>query len=193
VLNWRLVPSFTLRLALLDDIPALEVLIPLSVRALQAETYTRPQIEAALGTVFGVDTQLIRDGSYYVAQAGNEIVGCGGWSRRKTLFGSDRGPVIDDSFLDPATEPARVRAFFVHPAWARRGIGRVILAECESAAARMGFRSLELAATLAGIPLYTAAGFTPIETLAAPLANGGTLPVVRMRKRLNTEAIDQAQ
>jgi len=173
-----------LRLATIDDIPALEPLIQLSVRKLQAATYSPSQIEAALGTVFGVDTQLIHDGSYYVAQAGEAIVGCGGWSRRKTLFGSDHAPAKDDRFLDPAADPARVRAFFVHPDWARRGIGRAILAECERAAAAMGFRTLELAATLAGVPLYTAGGFTPVETIAVALANGETLPVVRMRKSL---------
>ncbi len=173
-----------IRLATLDDVPALEELIPLSVRKLQAETYSITQIEAALGTVFGVDTQLIRDGSYYVAQAGSVIVGSGGWSRRRTLFGGDHAPVKDDSFLDPACEPARVRAFFVHPEWARRGIGRAILAECEAAAAGMGFRTLELAATLAGVPLYVASGFTAVATIAVPLANGLTLPVVRMRKSL---------
>ncbi|MGO9255171.1 MAG: GNAT family N-acetyltransferase [Bryobacteraceae bacterium] len=173
-----------IRLAALDDIPALEALIPLSVRKLQAETYSIAQIEAALGTVFGVDTQLILDGSYYVAQTGSAIVGCGGWSRRKTLFGGDHAPAKDDRFLDPAREPARVRAFFVHPAWARRGIGRAILAECEAAAAGMGFRTLELAATLAGVPLYAAGGFTAVESISVGLANGLILPVVRMRKSL---------
>ena len=171
-----------LRLATFDDIPALEVLIPLSVRKLQAETYSTPQIEAALGTVFGVDRQLIRDGCYYVVQDGPEIVGCGGWSRRKTLFGSDHSAVKDDRFLDPATEPARVRAFFVHPDWARQGIARAILAQCEAAAAGMGFHTLELAATLAGVPFYTAAGFAPIETIPVALADGQSLRVVRMRK-----------
>jgi GNAT superfamily N-acetyltransferase len=176
--------AWSLRLATMEDIPELEVLIPLSVRKLQAATYTPAQIEAALGTVLGVDTQLIRDGSYYVAQAGSAIVGCGGWSRRRTLFGGDHVAVKDNSFLDPATEPARVRAFFVHPDWARRGIGRAILAQCEAAAAAMGFRKLELAATLAGVPLYTVGGFEPLETITVPLANGQAVPVVRMRKSL---------
>ena len=173
-----------LRLATPDDIPALEVLIPLSVRKLQAATYSNSQIEAALGTVLGLDTQLIRDDSYYVVQAENLIVGCGGWSRRRTLFGSDHGPVKDDNFLDPAVDPARVRAFFVHPDWTRRGIGRAILAECEAAAARMGFRTVELASTLAGLPLYSASGYVEVEGIAVPLKNGQTLPVVRMRKSL---------
>lgn len=131
-----------------------------------------------------MDTQLIRDRSYYVAEAESALVGCGGWSRRQTLFGSDHGPVKDDSFLDPATEPARVRAFFVHPDWARRGIGRAILRECEAAAAAMGFRTLELASTLAGIPLYRACGFMPQEPIPVALGNGQMLPIVRMRKTL---------
>lgn len=160
--------SWSLRLATPADIPALEALIPLSVRRLQASTYTSSQIEAALGTVLGLDTQLIRDGSYFVAQAGDAVVACGGWSRRKTLFGSDHTPVKDSNFLDPATEPARVRAMFVHPDWARRGIGRAILAECEAAAAAMGFRTLEMAATLAGIPLYTVCGYSPSRPSMCP-------------------------
>jgi len=176
--------SWSLRLATLDDVPALEVLIPLSVRKLQAATYRTSQIEAALGTVLGVDSQLIRDGTYYVAQVDGIIAGCGGWSRRKTLFGSHHSPVKDDSFLDPATEPARIRAFFVHPDWARQGIGRAILAACEGAAAGVGFRTLELASTLAGIPLYTACGYKSLETIQVPLRDGQTLPVVRMRKDL---------
>jgi len=184
----RLRPAFlfmwALRLATLEDVAELEGLIRASARKLQAETYSAAQIEGALGTVFGVDTQLIRDGTYYAAQAGDRIVGCGGWSRRRTLFGSDQGPVKDDAFLDPASEAARVRAFFVHPEWARRGIGKAILEECESAARAMGFRRLELAATLAGIPLYTAGGFEALETIAVTLADGQTLPVVRMRKSL---------
>lgn len=175
---------WSLRLATPGDIPSLEVLIPLSVRKLQAATYSPSQIEAALGTVFGVDRQLIYDSTYYVAQAGGEIVACGGWSRRKTLFGSDHSTVKDDAFLDPAAEPARVRAFFVHPDWSRQGIGRAILLECENAAAAAGFRALELAATLAGVPLYEATGFTALETVAVPLRNGETLPVIRMRKQL---------
>ena len=176
--------SWRLRLATFHDIPALEVLIPLSVRKLQAATYTSEQREAAIGTVFGVDRQLIRDGCYFVAEAEVGIVGCGGWSRRKTLFGSDHSTVKDDALLDPAVDPARVRAFFIHPDWARRGIGRAILRECEAAAAAEGFRSLELAATLAGVPLYEASGFTPVETVAVPLTNGDSLRVIRMRKNL---------
>src|SRR5438067_821433 len=105
------------------DIPALEQLIPASVRGLQASDYSAEQMEGAIGAVFGVDTALIRDGTYFVAETGSDVVACGGWSKRRTLFGSDHVSGKDDALLDPATEPARIRAFFVHPAWARRGIG----------------------------------------------------------------------
>src|SRR5689334_15368245 len=120
------------------DIPALEKLIPASVRGLQGGDYSAEQMEGAIGTVFGVDTALIRDGTYFVAVAGAEIVACGGWSRRRTLFGSDHVSGKDDALLDAATEPARIRAFFVDPAWARRGIGSRIVRACEEAAVAMG-------------------------------------------------------
>src|SRR5436190_1447558 len=112
------------RLAQEKDIPELEALIPLSVRALQASHYSSAQMEAALGPVFGVDRQLIRDGTYFVAEQDGTVVGCGGWSRRRSLYGGDRGRESEDELLDPQQAAARVRAFFVHPAWARRGIGR---------------------------------------------------------------------
>jgi len=174
----------SVRLAEAADIPAIERLIPLSVRVLQAATYTPAQIEAALGTVFGVDRRLIEDGTYFLAEVGGEVVGCGGWSRRRTLFGSDHGPVRDDGWLDPAQDAGRVRAFFVHPAWARRGIGRRIVEACEATARAAGFTRLELAATLAGEPLYRACGFEVVEAAEAPLPNGETLPILRMSKRL---------
>ncbi len=173
-----------IRVAAPEDIPALERLIPESVRGLQAGDYTPEQIEGAIGTVFGVDTTLIRDGTYFVASMGDELVGCGGWSRRRTLFGSDQVAQKDDAVLDPAVEPARIRAFFVHPRWARRGVGRRIAQACEEAAAAMGFSRLELAATLTGVPLYRALGFTETERIDVPLRNGSTLPVVRMVKPL---------
>ena len=175
--------NYALRLATEEDIPALERLIALSVRVLQAADYSAAQREAALGSVFGVDRQLIADGTYFVASAADgSLAGCGGWSRRQTLFGSDHSPVKDDAFLDPATEPARIRAFFIHPEHARRGLGRRILAACEDAARAHGFTAFELGATLTGIPLYTACGYEPVERILAPLPNGETLPVVRMRK-----------
>jgi GNAT superfamily N-acetyltransferase len=172
-----------LRLAEARDVPALEALIALSARSLQAATYAPSQIEAALGTVFAVDTQLIADRTYYVAQRGEAIVGCGGWSRRQTLFGAHgTGAAGDDSLLDPARDAARIRAFFVHPEHARQGIGRELLATCERAAVEAGFRRLELVATLAGEPLYLAFAFRAIDRYEVRLPDGSALPVVRMVK-----------
>src|SRR5579863_3265396 len=148
-----------IRKAEVSDIPSLEELIPLSVRALQAGDYPEAAIEGALGTVFGVDRRLVLDGTYFVAEVDSGIVGCGGWSRRKTLFGSDHAPNKDDARLDPAVDAARIRAFFVHPHWARRGIGSRLMRACEEAAVAEGFSKLELAATLTGEPLYRAHGF----------------------------------
>jgi GNAT superfamily N-acetyltransferase len=174
----------TIRKARPEDIPVLQVLIPESVRALQAEHYSAEQMEGALGTVFGVDTQLISDGTYFIAEAAGNIVGCGGWSRRKTLFGSDHVPGKDDAWLEPGVDPARIRAFFIHPGWARRGIGSRILECCEAEAAALGFSRLELVATLTGEPLYRTRGFQATEHFEVPLANGARLPVIRMSKQL---------
>jgi len=172
-----------IRAATLTDVSDLEILIPESVRALQRHHYSVAQMEGALGTVFGVDTQLIRDGTYLIAESeSNEIVGCGGWSKRKTLFGSDQVPGKDDAWLDPLQDAARIRAFFVHPAWARQGIGSRILQACESAARAQGFTRLELVATLPGEPLYSAHGYRPLEKFEVPLSNGVSLPVIRMGK-----------
>jgi predicted N-acetyltransferase YhbS len=174
--------AFSLRLARADDIPALEVLIPLSVRALQVPFYSPAQMEAALGPVFSVDRQLIEDGTYFVVEDAGHIVGCGGWSRRRAVFGGDRARFAEDAALDPKHDPARIRAFFVHPDWARRGIGRCILLACESALCAAGFREAVLVATLAGEPLYAAFGYTATERYDVPLSGGLTLPVVRMTK-----------
>lgn len=176
------------RLAREDDIPALEQLIPLSVRSLQAAHYSAAQMEAALGPVFGVDRQLIRDGTYFVVEQGVEIVGCGGWSKRNSLFGSDDGRVAPDAELNPAHDAARVRAFFVHPAWARRGIGRSILLACERAIHDARFRSIDLVATLAGEPLYAACGYTVVQRYEIAMNGGLALPAVRMTKRLSPSA-----
>jgi GNAT superfamily N-acetyltransferase len=176
-------PSATLRLARDSDVAAIEGLIPVSARALQAPTYSPAQIEAALGSVFAVDRQLIVDGTYFVAERDGALVGCGGWSRRRNLFGGDRADVPrDDSLLDPHRDAARIRAFFVHPACARQGIGGMLMRVCEHAAVAAGFRTLELVATLAGEPLYAAFASQPLERYELMLANGMTLPVVRMRK-----------
>ena len=179
-MNWNLRP------ARMDDVPTLEELIPLSVRALQAAHYSPAQMEAALGPVFGVDRQLIADGTYFVAEHEGQIIGGGGWSKRKAVFGGDRVRAGADELIDPSREPARIRAFFIHPDWARRGIGRAILAACESAIVAAGFPNAELVATLAGEPLYAAFAYAVVERYEVPLAGGLTLPVVKMRKQLQT-------
>jgi GNAT superfamily N-acetyltransferase len=178
---------FAIRLAGPADIPALQVLIDLSVRVLQVKDYSPAQIEGALGTVFGVDSQLIADGTYFVAEATcdghNTMVGCGGWSKRKTLFGGDHRSGREDRLLEPLLEPAKIRAFFVHPAWARRGIGSRILEACENAAAEAGFNAFEMGATLTGERLYRARGYQIVDQIDVPLANGVLLPIIRMSKR----------
>jgi GNAT superfamily N-acetyltransferase len=175
---------FSLRLASPDDVPVLRELIEASVRGLQAGDYSPEQREAALRGVFGVDTQLIADGTYFVVTDGKAVAGCGGWSRRRTLYGGDQWSAREDSLLDPATEAAKIRAFFVHPRFARRGVGTMILRACESAAAAAGFMRLEMGATLTGIPLYRAHGYVEREPAEVPLGNGVTLPIVRMEKVL---------
>jgi GNAT superfamily N-acetyltransferase len=173
------------RLARTEDVPALEQLIPLSVRSLQAAHYSPAQMEAALGPVFGVDRQLIQDGTYFVVEQGGAIVGCGGWSKRSSLFGSDRERAGPDAELNPERDAARVRAFFVHPAWARRGIGRSILLACESAIRQARFGSIDLVATLAGEPLYAACGYTVVQRYQIAMNDGLSLPAVRMTKHLH--------
>ena len=140
-----------LRLATPDDIPTLQILIPASVRALQKDHYSARQMEGAIGSVFGVDTQLIHDGTYFVVEATNGegktvTAGCGGWSKRKTMYGSDSVPGKDNTWLTPATDAARIRAFFIHPDWPRRGIGSQILVACETAARSAGFKRFRRAA-----------------------------------------------
>jgi GNAT superfamily N-acetyltransferase len=174
-----------IRLATLDDVGAIELLIGYSVHALQAADYSAEQRAGALGTVFGVDRRMIEDGTYFVVEDEEEeqIVACGGWSRRRTPFGGDRSPNKDDSLLDPKCDAARIRAFFVHPEFARRGLGSALLNTCEAAARDAGFARAELTSTLTGVALYQTRGFEPKERLELPLANGATLPVVRMEKR----------
>lgn len=175
-------PAFTLRLAAPSDIPALNALIEASVRGLQAGDYTAAQIEGALGTVLGLDTQLITDRTYFLAECAGQLAGCGGWSRRKTLFGADRGPGREPALLDPALDAAKVRAIFVHPAFARRGLGSLILACVEGAAREAGFTRFEMGSTLTGVPLYRLKGYVEIERIVVPLANGDALPVIKMVK-----------
>ena len=176
------------RLATERDIPAITELIPLSARALQKHCYSSPQIEAALGPIFGVDRQLIRDGTYFAVDSGGSLAGCGGWSKRKSLFGSDQARAEPDPELDPACDPARIRAFFIHPAWARRGIGRAVLMACEEAILQAGFTRVELVATLPGEPLYAAIGYAAAERYEIEMADGLKMPVVKMTKRLHRKA-----
>jgi GNAT superfamily N-acetyltransferase len=203
-----------IRLAAPGDIPVLQALIEASVRGLQTQDYTATQIEGALETVFGVDSQLITDRTYFVAEmepaaslsqnsklgetnltepkmadpnlTGSMVViaGCGGWSKRKTLYGSDQWKGREDTLLDPRCDAAKIRAFFIHPAWARRGIGSMILEACEAAARAAGFTRYEMGATLTGVKLFEARGYVALEHLEVPLANGESLPVVHMEKQV---------
>lgn len=176
VFNWR--P----RLAVTADVPQLEELIALSARVLQAEHYSQDQIEAALGPVFAVDKQLIEDATYFIVEENERIVGCGGWSKRKSLFG--QSICAEQDQLDPRCDPARIRAFFVHPAWVRRGIGRSLMLASEAAARDAGFTSMELVATLTGEPLYVSFGFRAVARFAVPIPGGLHMPVVQMARQL---------
>jgi GNAT superfamily N-acetyltransferase len=182
--------SFKIRPAVAAEIPVLRELIDASVRRLQAQDYSPVQIESALRTVFGVDSQLVADGTYLVVQtvpsqessSGPVIVACGGWSKRKTLYGGDRWRERQDGLLDPKTDAAKIRAFFIHPDWARRGIGTLLLDACESAAAAAGFTRFEMGATLTGAKLFQQRGYVPVERIEVPLEAGITLPVIHMTK-----------
>jgi GNAT superfamily N-acetyltransferase len=187
-----------LRLAVPADIPILRELIDASVRGLQTQDYTPAQIEGALRTVFGVDSQLIDDGTYIVAEAvlaGIEsadalnananavIAGCGGWSKRKTLYGSDHWTGREDALLDPSRDAAKIRAFFIHPDWARRGVGSMILEACEAAARAAGFTRYEMGATLTGAKLFGVKGYVAVRPIEIALLNGESLPVIHMEKQ----------
>jgi GNAT superfamily N-acetyltransferase len=190
--------NIRLRLAVPEDVPVLRELIDASVRGLQTQDYTPAQIEGALKTVFGVDSQLIADGTYIVAQAEPTaieatgakkappalmIVGCGGWSKRKTLYGSDHWTGREDALLDPLRDAAKIRAFFIHPDWARRGVGGMILQACEDAARAAGFTRYEMGATLTGAKLFGAKGYVAVKPISIPLVNGESLPVLHMEKQ----------
>lgn len=180
--------NFLIRLATASDVSTLASLIELSVRGLQGRDYSPQQIELALKTVYGVDTQLIADRTYFAVEATTGesllLVGCGGWSKRKTLFGGDVWAAREDSLLDPQRHAAKIRAFFVHPKWARLGIGTAILDACENAARANGFTRCEMGATLTGVPFYRKKGYEEMESLAVPLPGGVSLPIVRMAKEL---------
>ena len=170
-----------LRLATRDDLPSLRRLMDEAIARLQA-AYLSPELVEASRLIMGLDTQLIEDGTYFAVESAGEIVGCGGWSRRATLFGGDHSPGRDASLLDPRTDAARVRAMYTHPSQVRRGVGRSILGACEAAMAREGFRRCELAATLAGEPLYRACGYRQVERFFAATPLGIDVPLVLMAK-----------
>jgi len=173
-----------LRRARPGDVPALQALIQRSGRELSAPFYTPAQAEAITRHVFGVDSQLIADETFFLVEEERRLVACGGWSRRRTLFGGDQAKTGPDPLLDPLTEPARIRAFFVEPGMARRGLGRRLMAECVREARANGFSSLELASTLPGEPLYLATGFTVLERFDLELPGGIRVPLSRMRRDL---------
>jgi GNAT superfamily N-acetyltransferase len=200
-------PGFQIRPALPADVPVLRDLINSSVRRLQAQDYSPAQIDSALRTVFGVDSQLVADGTYLLAEtvpalnssasespstAAPVIVACGGWSKRKTLYGGDRWKDLQnedlqnkdrhDDLLDPRSDAAKIRAFFVHPDWARRGIGTLVLDACENAARAAGFTRFEMGATLTGVKLFQKRGYAEIERIEVPLEGAITLPVIHMAK-----------
>lgn len=190
-------PDIQVRVALPADIPALRELIQLSVRTLQAQDYSPEQMEAALRSVFGVDSQLIADGTYLMAEAALSsgssaamesqtdfvLAGCGGWSKRKTLYGGDRWRERQDDPLDPRHDAAKIRAFFIHPDWARRGVGTRILDACEAAAMAAGFTRFEMGATLTGAKLFGERGYVPLQQIDLALENGITLPIIHMEKQ----------
>jgi GNAT superfamily N-acetyltransferase len=176
---------FALRLATSADLPSIGALIDESVRRLSEGIYTPEQIESGLAYVFGADTQLIADRTYFVIEDEHAIVASGGWSRRRTLYGGDRHKSGADPLLDPTVDAARIRAYFVHPSRARRGLGRMLFAACLDAARAEGFRALELGATLPGVPLYRALGFTPADRVDAKLPDGVVLPILRMTRRID--------
>lgn len=169
-----------LRLATSADIPALNALIPLAARVLSEGFYTERQIDAAIRYIFGVDSQLVEDRTYFVVDTEGPLIGCGGWSRRQTLYGGDKKKTGTDPLLDPATDAARIRAFFVHPDHARQGIGSMLMRACIAGAGAAGFARLELVATLPGEPLYRRFGFKELERFEDTLPDFTKVPVVRM-------------
>jgi GNAT superfamily N-acetyltransferase len=175
--------SFTHRLAGQADLPQLSSLMERAIRELLRPVLSPAQVEASF-SIMGLDTQLIEDGTYFVVEDESRIAGCGGWSRRATLFGGDHSAGRDARLVDPASEPARVRAMYTSPDFTRLGVGRLVLSLCEEAAAREGFREVELAATMGGLPLYRACGYREIETMDVPTPSGVTVPIVRMGKRI---------
>jgi GNAT superfamily N-acetyltransferase len=184
-----MLPALSIRPAVSAEIPVLRELIDASVRRLQSGDYSAAQIDSALRTVFGVDSQLIHDGTYLLVEAVTSgssddpvIVACGGWSKHKTLYGGDRWRDRQDDMLDPETDAAKIRAFFIHPDWARQGIGTLLLDACESAARAAGFTRFEMGATLTGVKLFQKRGYVAMERLEVPLEGDITLPIIHMVK-----------
>jgi GNAT superfamily N-acetyltransferase len=180
--------EFTTRQAVIENVPALTTVMDAAISELQRGFLDDAQIESSRA-IMGLDTELIEDGTYFVVEIDGEIAGCGGWSRRATLYGSNEAPGRDSQLLDPRADPARVRAMYTHPEYARRGVGRLILSLCEEAAAAEGFTRLELMSTLSGEPLYTAYGFQPLERLVVDSAGGAPVPCVRMEKPVRAELL----
>ena len=174
------------RQATADDIPTLNALIERSARLLSRGFYSAQETESAIRYVFGVDSSLVADGTYFVVTDGAELVACGGWSRRRTLYGGDQRPMGADDRLDPGTEAARIRAFFVAPEYARQGIGRRLLDACIDAARDAGFNRLELMSTLPGVPLYTACGFTKVSDVVDVLPDGVPVRFVHMERAIRS-------
>ncbi|MFT4197054.1 MAG: GNAT family N-acetyltransferase [Pseudoxanthomonas sp.] len=175
-------PPLTHRLARHDDLDTLRALMDMAIAELQKGFLDAPQI-AASRTLMGLDTQLVDDGTYFVVETEGRIAGCGGWSRRATLYGGDHTPGRSAALLDPQNDAARIRAMYTHPAHVRRGVGRLIIALCEDAARREGFGRAEMMATMSGVPLYRACGYVPIEQVLDE-RGGVPVPLVRMSKAL---------
>ena len=176
--------GFEVRKATLADREAISRLIAASARGLSRDHYSDTQIEMAIASVFGVDTDLIQDGTYFVADQEGTLIGCGGWSRRKALYGGDKFSNREAGMLDPAADPARIRSFFVHPEHARKGVARAMLSVCEQQAKAHDFKALELMSTLPGIEFYEANGYSRIGNFDLDLADGVKIEFVPMRKQL---------
>lgn len=178
--------DFVIRKAEVGDISQIENLIAASVRGLSRDVYDNRQIELSIRTVFGVDTELINDGTYFVVESSNgELAGCGGWSKRKTLYGASVYESSRNSeLLDPKVDAAKIRAFFIHPEFARRGVGTLILEHCEREALSAGFKSAEMMATLPGVKLYEVRGYEAGEKHDVPVGDGVNIICIKMRKQL---------
>lgn len=177
--------EFTHRLATEDDLDALREVMRRSIATLQTGFLTPEQVRVS-HTVMGLDTQLVRDGTYFVVESGDRIAGCGGWSWRSTLYGGDESMVSrEPEALDPSTDAARIRAMYTDPDFARRGVGRLVIDLCEEAAKRAGFRRTTMMATMAGVPLYEACGYVQVEPVLSAPVDGIRVPLVRMEKELD--------